>query len=841
MIFILILATAGILAAAESGRETPVAACRAGGFQVIRFGNGVEASAKADRRFQVSFDAANYNGNGFDSALRAAMTSWSAVSGSNWRYSFSGYRSAAPSPSDGEMTIVSGGYSFPSGVLATTLLSAIASTGEILDADIFFNPAMSFSGGSGSGAFDFHSVALHELGHGLGLDHNDGCYATRTVMQSAIAPGYQERNLLAPELEGVRYLYGSGGGLGGPPGVTASPSSLIFRGESGNVPPAAQTIVLNGSTGTSWQAAASTSSGYNWLSLSPPAGTAPGVLTIRPSTNGLPAGIYFGAVTVNSAGSSSLVSVSLELSPPPTPVLELRPAMGNFFALAGETAWISQTFSLTGSSGLSWRATATTSSGGDWLRVSPANGAVPAVLTVSASAAGLEPGIYAGTASVVAGAIARQITVRLEVAAAPRLMVEPGQISLTTAAGIASPACATLSIRGDGGAALDWTAASGAAWLKATPAAGRSPSSLGLCAAAADLAPGQYATQVTLTATASNTSQNIVVAFTVNPTVRVRDGGVVSAAALAPGKPIAAGEMITIFGADLAPRAAWAAGFPLPAELADCRVLVGGVPARLFYVSPGQINLLVPSALAEQTGSTTTLTVYNGRQASPAVRVTVAQQAPGVFTLLGNGAGAGVLTHADGSLVSREAPVAPGETVVVYLTGIGPLDRVVTDGAPAPADPPARAGSQVRLLVGGQEATVLFAGATPGLAGLQQVVATLPATLFGRFPAMMVEVQGTPSNLFTAGGPSLLDVSPATVRAGAEATVALQGIHLSRSSAVRAAGVTLPAAFTDGDRQLLRVVLPARLLAPGPLELSVIDPEAPAEAASNAVVLRVEP
>jgi hypothetical protein len=204
---------AAALGAAETEPYVPQAACRPGGFTLIRFSTGVEVKPKPDASFNVSLDAANYQGNGFDAALRSAMSAWSAVSGSAWRYNFSGYTGASPISSDGRMTAVHGGRSMPSGVLATTLITATGA-GQLYDADIYFNPSADFT--TAGGGIDFESVALHEMGHGLGLDHNDGCYSTPTVMQSAIARNTLRRALEPPELEGLRFLYpAAGSGSGG--------------------------------------------------------------------------------------------------------------------------------------------------------------------------------------------------------------------------------------------------------------------------------------------------------------------------------------------------------------------------------------------------------------------------------------------------------------------------------------------------------------------------------------------------------------------------------------------------------------------------------------------------
>ena len=102
-------------------------------------------------------------------------------------------------------------------------------------------------------------------------------------------------------------------------------------------------------------------------------------------------------------------------------------------------------------------------------------------------------------------------------------------------------------------------------------------------------------------------------------------------------------------------------------------------------------------------------------------------------------------------------------------------------------------------------------------------------------------MQGSASNRVTAGGPSLLDVLPAAIAAGADATVTLRGLNLSPSSRVQAGVAVLNASFTDGALQRLEVVIPSSLLsASASLPLKVVDPGAPAEPPSNTVTLTVQ-
>jgi hypothetical protein len=111
-----------------------------------------------------------------------------------------------------------------------------------------------------------------------------------------------------------------------------------------------------------------------------------------------------------------------------------------------------------------------------------------------------------------------------------------------------------------------------------------------------------------------------------------------------------------------------------------------------------------------------------------------------------------------------------------------------------------------------------------------------------RFPEVVVEAGGVQSNRTTAGGPSLLDVSPSSVRAGANATITLRGRNLPSNAVVRVGNESLSGVLTDGPLQSLDLTVPARLIVtPGGISLSVSDPAAPQEPSSNPVTVAVEP
>ncbi|HUJ20671.1 MAG TPA: TIGR03118 family protein [Bryobacteraceae bacterium] len=180
----------------------------------------------------------------------------------------------------------------------------------------------------------------------------------------------------------------------------------------------------------------------------------------------------------------------------------------------------------------------------------------------------------------------------------------------------------------------------------------------------------------------------------------------------------------------------------LPTELSGVTVTVNGEPAYLSYVSPMQINLLMPTDIAAGPAQ---IVVTNGLLSSPAVTVTVESVAPAFFLFSGTKYIAA--THSDNvsltgppNLISgvTTTPAQIGETVVLYGTGFGatnppvPNGQLITTAYPLAVTP--------TVTIGGVAAHVAFAGVTaPGLYQLNVVV---PEGVPAGDAAVVVQVPG---------------------------------------------------------------------------------------------------
>jgi uncharacterized protein (TIGR03437 family) len=200
--------------------------------------------------------------------------------------------------------------------------------------------------------------------------------------------------------------------------------------------------------------------------------------------------------------------------------------------------------------------------------------------------------------------------------------------------------------------------------------------------------------------------------------------GVVNAGDFSPiTNSVAPNEFISLFGSNLSPVRASAQTLPLQTTLGGVSVSVNGRPATLFFVSPEQINALVPFNTPE---SYATIQVNNNGVSSNAVTVYANDSSPGVFTLDSSGIGAAAALHSDFTIVNAAKPAKPAETILVYMTGLGAVTPPLADGAGAPGSPLSSATKQPRVFFSTQEGLVSFAGLAPGFAGLYQINVQIP-------------------------------------------------------------------------------------------------------------------
>ncbi|MCU1263349.1 MAG: hypothetical protein JWO80_6234 [Bryobacterales bacterium] len=195
----------------------------------------------------------------------------------------------------------------------------------------------------------------------------------------------------------------------------------------------------------------------------------------------------------------------------------------------------------------------------------------------------------------------------------------------------------------------------------------------------------------------------------------------------------APGELVNIYGTfGVASQVDQA--IPIPTTLGGVQVLVNGQAAPVYLVSANQISALIPYEVSGQFFATFQV-VVNGTK-SNAVSVYLANSAPGIYTLTQNGVGPGAILHSNYTVVSDSSPAMPGETVSLYMNGLGAVTPAVADGAAGPSSPLSNVSGTVAVFLDDgvdplAQATVSFAGLAPGFPGLYQVNFVVPATGLG--------------------------------------------------------------------------------------------------------------
>jgi uncharacterized protein (TIGR03437 family) len=305
----------------------------------------------------------------------------------------------------------------------------------------------------------------------------------------------------------------------------------------------------------------------------------------------------------------------------------------------------------------------------------------------------------------------------------PKLSAVTAGLNLNATAGKNSNS-GYIAVDNVAGGTLNWSASAlynqGSGWLTLAPSSGQNNGTIIVNANAQGLAAGAYTATITVTGGPYAGSANFPLTLTVtaSSTSGTSTGGsgsgtgsstatgtstgsgsgtsstgtasnamtvssVVNAASFA-SAPLVAGSLTTLMGVNLAG--------------SNVSVTFDGAPATLLYAGASQINLLVPTSIASESMSNMVVTV-DGATATQSVPVSPAW--PAIFN-------PGVLNQ-DYSLNSPAAPASAGSVLQIFLTGM-------PDNGP------------VTVVFGNHSGlTPLYAGAAPGLSGVQQVNVAIPA------------------------------------------------------------------------------------------------------------------
>ena len=500
-----------------------------------------------------------------------------------------------------------------------------------------------------------------------------------------------------------------------------------------------------------------------WLALITSSGTAtattPGSLSFNLTSTAtqMSPGGYYALIRItdsNSRNSPQYVLVVLDLGAAGAPSLPDPSPAGLFFVTtAGGSTTSSQVVTINTSSvpAVPFQASASTTDGAAWLVVNPSSGSSsgsnPGTVNVSVNPADLTRGVYRGFVNISMSGALRTVNITLIILSSGAQAIPaslsarpfatgctPSQVVLTETGLVDNfavpagwPATLIVQLNDDCGSTLtNGTAV--ASFSNGDPPLTLSGNGQN-GTYSATWQPGTVTSEMVITLNATSgslTPANVKlfggVAANQNQPPMLSPGGTVHNENPVLGAPLAPGTVAQVYGTGLGPMPGVLPGvIPLADTFDGTSVLVGPYQAPLYYVSNLQLDVQLPFELTTTQQYPIVVSVNNAISLPDMVSFVPAT--PGIASANG----AAIAQHANFSLITANSPAKPGETIIMYLAGLGPTNPSVPTGMAAPSNPLAKVTNPVTVTVDGQNAKVIFAGLTPGSAGLYQIDFTVPS------------------------------------------------------------------------------------------------------------------
>jgi len=554
-------------------------------------------------------------------------------------------------------------------------------------------------------------------------------------------------------------------------GLVIDRTGFTIDAVQGAAPPPAVNIALFNLTGKSLAnvtATASTTSGGNWLSVSPGSmqvGLVGSQFAVTVNQSALAPGSYYGKIEFTSpqATNSPLdATIVLRVAPtnaPPPPLISSTGLL--LISVVGANNPASQNLTITdiGTKPSPFTAAVTSSVSPNPFSLPVASGTAtpgtPLTFTVQASPAGLKAGIYRGTLTLTfpqengsrtvdllfiiapsSGSIATKADGRVWEAQEPQAggctpsKLNPVFHSLGAGFSVAAawPAAIDVDVADDCGTPMSTGS------VVASFSNGDQPLALvgnGAGRWSATWAPISQSPP-TITATANQPDASLTGQTQITGTVTdnagvpvIATGGVVDGASYSLSATPSPGQIVAVFGSQFVPSLIQAQALPFPPSLGDLSLVIAGRSVPLIYASAGQVGAILPYGLT--IGPSSQMIASRGTQLSVPVPVAISAGEPGIFTPSGNGQGQGHVYINGLTLADSNNPAKAGDAIVIYCGGLGEVSPAVDAGAAVPTDQLRNASNTVSLTIAGISAKVVFAGLTPGSAGLYQINAVVPA------------------------------------------------------------------------------------------------------------------
>jgi uncharacterized protein (TIGR03437 family) len=565
----------------------------------------------------------------------------------------------------------------------------------------------------------------------------------------------------------------------------AGPVGAVFNIVQGSGSGATETINISNdgsqASTVNWTASAATGSGLpngNFLTFGNPGGQVqPGnlgklTLSLNGNASKLAAGVYYELVQITGPGaqnSPQYVTAILNVLPGSATALPKITPAGLLFTGAVGQSIASQQFTVNWSSTAYQliQAAATVPAGQSWLQAvttsTAANSSNPAVLTVAVNTTGLAAGVYTGTIDLttVGTVPIGSVNVTLVVATVytgmsqpdeqtgPRAKVHSQAVSgcapsalVLTETGIPNnfsvpagwPANLIATMIDDCGNPVEGGA------VAASFSNGDPPLSLD------DQGSGGLYVATWQPSNRSNSNMTVLLngtAGTLKPALArlggfvspnqapvLNSNGIVNGFTFLSGGALAPGMVASAFGSGLttSPNPVSPGTTPLPTQFQNTQLVVGGFVAPLYFLSNSQLNVQIPAELAALQ-QVPAVGVVNNALTLP-VQITVVPTAPGVAASTD---GSVIAQDSNFNLITSGSPAHPGESIVIYLVGMGATNPAVSSNSAAPGlnpgDTLAKATVQPVVKVNNQTAQIQFAGLTPGAIGLYQINFVVPTNV----------------------------------------------------------------------------------------------------------------
>jgi uncharacterized protein (TIGR03437 family) len=453
--------------------------------------------------------------------------------------------------------------------------------------------------------------------------------------------------------------------------------------------------------------------------------------------------------TISVAGFTFTVTQDPNPGEPP-PSLTVSPTVLNFVYTPDRGSTLTQTANV-GSTGDPLNFTVQVNAA--WLTANISGGTTPSTITFTANPAGLPVGNYSGTVVVSeVGGSNSQVTIQVNLQVRPRtdrapsLNAVPRSLYFKRESGGPLPAPQRIRLANPGGAVNYLLDLESSIWLNVQSVNDEQGPGVLVSIRNLNIIPGVYDAKVTVRSpTGAFADLEVPIRYVVTMASvggpNISSGGIVNAATfLAGGAP---GAWISVFGQNLANTTRnWnpstQPGSLLPTVMDGVEVFIAGQPAPISFISPSQVNALVPAV--PERGWVPVEVRVNG-QPTQGGYIYLRDTDPALFTYSPQGGRYPAAQHPNGATLGpvglfpggpQSTPARPTQIIVLYGTGFGATNPPVNPStffmgsAPLAVDH-----NDIRVQVGGLNGQVQYIGLIAP--GLYQINLVLPALVDGEY------------------------------------------------------------------------------------------------------------